>query len=116
MSWRKIKRFYRPNIITASLAFLCLGLTLKFIVPLFSFIKIIPCTIFTEGVPRMGLCPINPDPAASRLDSFYFFFNIGDWIYQAFYFILIVGVIPYTLSCFFFHAYYKYIKKMFRRV
>ena len=114
MNWKKIKLFYRPNIITISLAFLCLGIILKLFVPLLTVTKIIPCNIISESGQHLGLCPINPDPVASQMDSVYLGFFVGDVLYQLVYLILIVFVLPYTLSCAIFRLYYRYIKKMVR--
>lgn len=112
MNWKKIKHFYKPNIITISLAFLCLGIILKLFVPVFTIIKIIPCNIINESGSEFGLCPINPDPVASQMDSVYFGFSFGDILYQLLYLIVVVFILPYTMSCGIFLLYYKYIKRI----
>jgi len=110
MHSRKIKRFYRPNIITISLAFLCLGLTLKFILPTLSMVNIIPCKMYEPE--HMSLCPVNPNPDAS---THYLGFSIGDHIYMIIYFLFIIIFVPYTMACTIFYFYFNYIKKLIRR-
>jgi len=112
MKWRRIKRFYKPNIMTVSLALLCLGLTLKFLVPVFAMVDIIPCKVYLGEESSIGLCPLNPDPETS---THYLFFALGDHLYMAIYLIILILVIPYTLSCSIFHVYYQYIKKIVSR-
>ncbi len=102
----KLRKFYRPNIINISLTLICLGLVFKLFVPLFSFIRIIPCRIF-DLQPHMGLCPINPDPG---MNTYYLGFVIGDYLYQVLYLVFIVAVLPYTLSCTLYHLYHRFIK------
>lgn len=108
----KIKRFYKPNIITISLAFLCLGLTLKFILPLLSMVNFVPCKVITPGSSYNEFCPVNPDPDVS---TYYFMFAATDVMYQIIYLIFVVVIIPYTMSCAIFKLYYKYIKGIVNR-
>jgi len=112
MGLRKIKRFYRPNIINMSLTVLCLGLTWKFLIPLFSKLRIVPCKIFEAESAHFGFCPINPTIIISDFGTNYLGVALGDHIYVVFYFILFVLIIPYTLACIIFHVYYRYIKKI----
>jgi uncharacterized membrane protein len=102
----KLLEFYKPNLLNISMALLCLGLTLKFIVPLLSHIVAVPCLMYAEK--DMALCPINPNPDVSTL---YLGFLMGDWIYQIIYLALILVVIPYTMSCAIFKLYYSFLKK-----
>jgi len=110
---RKVKNFFKPNIVKISLAFICLGLTLYLIVPLFSMIKIVPCKIINP-VADSGWCPVNPDPYASQMDTLYLGSVVGDYIYAILYFLIVMIVIPYTISCGIFRLYYSYIKKIVR--
>ncbi len=112
---RRLKRFYRPNIIKISLAFICLGLTLKFFVPVFTRLSIVPCRIIEQSGSVFGLCPINPDPAVSQINSYYLGLRFLDFIYQVFYLLMLVLVIPYTLACSLFLLYYRYIKSIIRK-
>ncbi len=102
----KIKTFYKPNIINISLTLICIGLVFKLLVPLFSYVSIVPCKVF-DSPPHIGLCPINPDPDTN---TYYLGFLIGDYIYQVLYLIFIVAILPYTLSCSLYHLYYRFIK------
>jgi hypothetical protein len=103
----KLWAFYKPNLLNISLAILCLGLTLKFIIPLFSIIKIVPCLISgQQGLTVCPMHPINPD-----ISTLYLGFQLGDTIYLYLYLILAYIALPYTLSCAIFRLYYRYLKK-----
>jgi len=114
MRFRKIKRFYRPNIINISLSLLCLGLTMKFIIPIFSRLRLIPCKIFTAESSHFGLCPVNPTVIISEQGTKYLGFALGDHLYVILYFIFFIVVVPYTIACLVFLFYYRYIKKLVR--
>jgi hypothetical protein len=105
---RKIKRFFKPNIINVSFSVICLGLTWKFLIPLLKYFKIVPCRIYTEVI-TWGLCPIDPTVMQS---TYYFGYAITDHIYLTLYLIIFGIIIPYTLACLLFHLYYKYIRNI----
>jgi hypothetical protein len=98
-------RFFKPTLLKVLLSVLCLGLTLKFITPLFAFLKLVPCKLVAQG--KWGLCAINPSQVAQSL---YLGFSATDFIYQLLYLGAIAIVIPYLLACTLFWS-YGYIAK-----
>ncbi len=107
---RGIKRFYRPNIISVSLSVIFFGLVLKFVHPLLGLARIVPCKVISQP-PGFGLCPAN---FMSGPASHYLFFPALDLAYQVMYFLVVLVLLPYTLSCLVFHVYYRHIKKVLR--
>jgi hypothetical protein len=103
---RKIKRFFKPNIINVSFSLICLGLTWKFLIPILKYFKIVPCRVFNE-VPSWALCPIDPTVVQQ---TFYFGYSITDHIYLILYLVVFGIIVPYFLACLLFHFYYKYIR------
>jgi hypothetical protein len=101
-----LKHFFRPGVIKISLAFLCFGLTLLFLIPVFSHIKIIPCRIVANDA--FSLCALNP---LVQPGSMYFGLVATDFIYQLAYLALISVVLPYSIACFIFWVYEKLFKK-----
>ena len=107
------KEFFRPTLIRITLAVLCLGLVLKFLVPVFTHIEIIPCKIYELPQARLGFCPINPDPAATGIDSHYLFCSACDYVYQFIYMLLTIIILPYAISCTMVSAYNRYLRGRF---
>jgi len=111
---RKIKKFYRPNIINISMSFICLGLVWLIIIPLIGSISMVPCKILDDG--SWSLCPINPakivQDESIQDGAYYLGFLVGDYVYGLLFLAVFILVLPYTLSCLIFQLYYKYIKKI----
>jgi hypothetical protein len=102
----RFPHFLKPTIFKLSFAILCLGISLKFIVPLFSLLKVVPCRLVAEN--RFALCAVNP---LSQAGSYYFGFMATDILYQILYLIVLVVVIPYFMASGIFWVYERFVKK-----